>query len=282
VDQIAKIVTEGYVAELDGKFFGQLYADGQSTQYGFAGIETATIVDDPQLGPEGLTYEGSPYAADLKKAKYTKIRYVQTFERVIEPIEIPPALRQRIETAMKMKIPLKGCNNDPRYLLEVKDVLKYFITNRIESLVVNHMFGSYTDFSPHETVTLEWFIRNHLWEYSAPAEYYNHAQADDELLKALTDTGLFEVVLDNQTRYDQELGGRPVYLLHQHAWARPVKCLRLLDIEEEQPVNQLPLDKEEPEDALSLDEQLHLESQHEDNESIRATEEAEERMRDEE
>lgn len=41
-----------------------------------------------------------------------------------------------------------------------------------------------------------------------------------------------------------------------------------------------PNDLEEPEGALSLDEQLHLESQHEDNDSIRATEEAEERLRD--
>lgn len=40
-----------------------------------------------------------------------------------------------------------------------------------------------------------------------------------------------------------------------------------------------PNDLEEPEDGLSLDEQLHLESQHEDNESIRATEEAEARLR---
>lgn len=46
-------------------------------------------------------------------------------------------------------------------------------------------------------------------------------------------------------------------------------------------MNQNPnaLELEEPEDGLSLDERLHLESQHEDNESIRATEEAEGRLR---
>ena len=36
---------------------------------------------------------------------------------------------------------------------------------------------------------------------------------------------------------------------------------------------------EEPENAMSLDEQLHMESQIEDIESIQATEAAEERMR---
>lgn len=41
-----------------------------------------------------------------------------------------------------------------------------------------------------------------------------------------------------------------------------------------------PNELEEPDDGLTLDERLNLESQHEDNESIRATEEAEERLQD--
>jgi hypothetical protein len=41
-----------------------------------------------------------------------------------------------------------------------------------------------------------------------------------------------------------------------------------------------PNELEEPDDGLTLDERLHLESQHEDNESIRATQDAEDRLHD--
>ncbi len=40
-----------------------------------------------------------------------------------------------------------------------------------------------------------------------------------------------------------------------------------------------PQDREEPEDALTLDEQIHLEEQFDDIASIQATEAAEQRMR---
>lgn len=281
MDQIAKIVKEGYVAELDGKFFGIQYADGQSTSYGFGPIEKAHFSENTDLGPVGITWKGSPYVEELKKATFVHVRKTETYEIQTAPIVIPPSVKEKLKHVMSLRIPLPGCRYDPKWNLEVRDLLKYMVMNKIEILPVGTLVGNTDWFRKEEQVSLEYFIRAWLRDYSSPYRLREAAQATQELVNALVDTGVFMTVNAITARF--EGGVLPEGVVPQRIYDRPVLCLKIDDdlIKEDLPMNDTPnaVDLEEPEDALSLDEQLHLESQHEDNESIRATEAAEERMR---
>ena len=74
-------IESGVVAELNGRFWGCLYEDGHSTSYGFGDISTA-IISDPKYckHPTDMTYEGSHYIKELRKAKLKKVTKTSTYE----------------------------------------------------------------------------------------------------------------------------------------------------------------------------------------------------------
>lgn len=229
MEQIDKIVEEGFVAELDGKFFGKLYADGQSTQYGFAGIETATIVDDPELGPEGLTYKGSPYEEDLKKAKYVKIRRTQTYERFPEPVIVTQAMKDKLAEVFKLNITLTGCGPKEQWELPVQDLLLYMISEHIDLLPVIKLQFPFHRFRAEDKNTLEYYIRSWLVEHHADHEHINRSQVSDELIKALTDTGVFEVVMAKEiVSYHDNVLRRCTDKKQTRVYHQPVPCLRIV------------------------------------------------------
>jgi hypothetical protein len=71
----------GVVVELDGKYWGIQYEDGQVTEYGFGDIERARI-GDPRYAkqPTDFTYKGSPYVAELSKARLLPVTRTTIFE----------------------------------------------------------------------------------------------------------------------------------------------------------------------------------------------------------
>jgi hypothetical protein len=69
-----EIIQIGVVAELNGKYWGIEYEDGQCTVYGFGSIENAKI-SDPEFctKPEDLTYKDSCYYDILRQAKLVSV-----------------------------------------------------------------------------------------------------------------------------------------------------------------------------------------------------------------
>jgi hypothetical protein len=60
----------GVVAELDRKFWGIQYEDGQCRSEGYGDIKHAMIADPKYCKkPTDMTYKGSPYERELIKAK---------------------------------------------------------------------------------------------------------------------------------------------------------------------------------------------------------------------
>lgn len=74
-------VEEFHVIEKDGKFWGEQYADGHSTEYGYGSIHKATRVDPRYcLKPEMATYRGSSYVKRLREGRIVKVRRTTTVE----------------------------------------------------------------------------------------------------------------------------------------------------------------------------------------------------------
>lgn len=71
----------GVVAELNGKYFGLQYDDGQCRVYGFGSIEDAKI-SNPEFckRPEDMVYKGCPDERDLKRATLRTITKTITWE----------------------------------------------------------------------------------------------------------------------------------------------------------------------------------------------------------
>lgn len=77
-----KVITKsGVVAELNGRFWGIQYEDGHSTSCGFGKISKA-MIGDPKYckGPEDMTFKGSHYVKELRKAKLRTIKRTTTYE----------------------------------------------------------------------------------------------------------------------------------------------------------------------------------------------------------
>lgn len=230
MEQIAEVVKEGFVAELDGKFFGKLYDDGHSTSYGFAGIETAIIDDDEfGLGPVGLTYTGSPYYGDLARAKFVKIRWTQTYERFPEPVVVTQAMKDKLAEVFKLTVKLTGCGPKERWELPVQDLMLYMISEHIELLPAIKLQYPFHRFRAEDKNTLEYYIRSWLVEHHADYEHINHSQVTDELIKALTDTGVFEVVMAKEiVSYHDNVLRRCTDKKQTRVYHQPVPCLRIV------------------------------------------------------
>ena len=71
----------GVVAELDGKYWGCQFADGQITNDDFGPIEKARI-ENPQYckHPEDLVHADHHYWSRLKEATLRKITVITTYE----------------------------------------------------------------------------------------------------------------------------------------------------------------------------------------------------------
>ena len=63
-------IEKGVMVMKDGKAWGEVYADGRSTEYGWMAPENAPI-HDPRFckQPTDVTYEGSHYEAELRTGK---------------------------------------------------------------------------------------------------------------------------------------------------------------------------------------------------------------------
>ena len=74
-----EIVETGVLVMKNGKAWGQVYADGQSTTFGWMEPEKAPI-HDPRFckRPEAVTWEGSPYVRGLRDAKLVPVRRTTT------------------------------------------------------------------------------------------------------------------------------------------------------------------------------------------------------------
>ena len=76
---------EGRAVFYNGKFWGQVYADGHSSADGWVGPKKANI-STYWAGfcglkePTDLTYENSPYTEELKKGKVVNVRKTTTIE----------------------------------------------------------------------------------------------------------------------------------------------------------------------------------------------------------
>ena len=78
---ISRVVEKGLVLELDGKFWGVTYRDGQCTCHGWVDIKSASM-SDPRYchKPSDKTYVGSPNIPEMNKGKLVAIKRVTTFE----------------------------------------------------------------------------------------------------------------------------------------------------------------------------------------------------------
>lgn len=236
MEHIDKVVKEGFVAELDGKFFGKLYADGQSEQYGFAGIETATITEDKfGLGPAGMTYKGSPYYDDLVRSRFVKIRKTETFERFPVPVVVTQAMKDKLAAVFKLEVVLPGCAPNENWVLPVQDLLLYMISESIDLLPVVKLQYPFYRFRSEDKNTLEYYIRSWLVEHHADYEYINRSQVTDELIQTLVDTKVFEVVMAKEivSHHDNVLR-RCTDKKQTRVYNQPVPCLRIvLELPEE-------------------------------------------------
>jgi hypothetical protein len=81
---MAKVET-GVMVMKDGKAWGVVYKDGQSTSYGWIDPENAGI-HDPRFCtlPTDVTYKNSPDFEELKKGKLVPVRRTTTVEVVNE------------------------------------------------------------------------------------------------------------------------------------------------------------------------------------------------------
>lgn len=84
MDRPGVVVEEGLVVEFQGKFWGTLYADGQSTSLGWGDIKQAKLCN-PEFcfSPTDLTYQDSPHRKELAKGHLIKVRRITSVE-VIE------------------------------------------------------------------------------------------------------------------------------------------------------------------------------------------------------
>lgn len=70
---------KGFVIQLGSKFWGILYEDGRSKEYGWVDLKHAEIYKKINQ-PEDATYENSPYIAELKKATLVEV----TVDKIID------------------------------------------------------------------------------------------------------------------------------------------------------------------------------------------------------
>jgi hypothetical protein len=71
--------TEGLVAELNGQYWGIVWDDGHSTEYGFTDISDAIIKDTDcnspiDFIPHYKRYPNSPYVRELSMARLLKVK----------------------------------------------------------------------------------------------------------------------------------------------------------------------------------------------------------------
>lgn len=265
---------EGFVAYRDGQYFGVEQRFGQDIKDKYGSIDQAFVFDDAKPGQ----HANSPL---LKGAVFLAYRRVVTHQVEEPALKISPAMRKKVEELTRVEIPINGGLHE--VTLSVGELLKFFVRHDIEKLPIGYAVGTYEDFVKEDTWSLEFFLRDQLaggkefppgWPYLPQ----NRAQASEDLVKALLDTGAFELCLSNSVTFHSP------YRHQVRQYEHPVQCLQFKEdllnetpSTSEQPMN--PNEHEEPEDGLSLDEQLHLESQVEDIASIQATEAAEERLR---
>jgi hypothetical protein len=236
VQHIDKVEKEGFVVELDGKFFGILYQDDHLTTYGFAGIETAIVYEDKHtLGPVGLVPEGSPHYADLARSKYAKIRKTETFERFPEPIVITQVMKDKLAAVFKLKVQLPGCMPNPDWMLPVQDLLLYMVSERIDLLPAMKLNIPFHRFRSEDKNTLEYYLRSWLVEHHADYEYINRSQVSDHFLKLLTDTGVFEVTMATEVlSHKDNVLRRCTDKKQTRVYQKSVPCLRIvLELSEE-------------------------------------------------
>lgn len=235
MEYIDKVVKEGFVAELDGKFFGKLYQEGRCTGYGFAGIETAIVLETDEHPPRSMTSEGSPYYADLSRAHFVKIRKTETFERFPEPIVITQLMKDKLAAVFKLQVQLPGCLPNPDWKLPVQDLLLHMVSEHIDLLPVMKLNIPFHRFRADDQNTLEYYLRSWLVEHHADYEYINRSQVSDRLLKSLTETGVFEVVMATEIVSHQDgvlrrCTDKKQTRVYQHS----VPCLRIvLELTEE-------------------------------------------------
>jgi hypothetical protein len=71
----------GVVVELDGKFWGVQYREGEGTRYDFGPIENAMVSDpDRCKSPEDIVWEKSVHKSDLKNAKLRNVTETRVYE----------------------------------------------------------------------------------------------------------------------------------------------------------------------------------------------------------
>ncbi len=81
----AVVMYNGSDQSLKNHAWGLVYADGQSTSYGWCPVTDTEMVElsNPEYltSPEGITYQGSHYIPELKKnGKVVRIRRTTTVE----------------------------------------------------------------------------------------------------------------------------------------------------------------------------------------------------------
>lgn len=235
MEYIDKVVKEGFVAELDGKFFGKLYQEGRCTGYGFAGIETAIILETDEHKPCEMTWKGSPYYADLSRAHYVRVRKTETFERYPEPVVVTTAMKAKLAEVFKLKIALPGTGVDSGWELPVQDLLLYMIAEHAELLPVMKIGVPFHKFRAEDKNTLEYYLRSWLVEHHADLEHINHSQVSDELVQALVDTKVFEITMANEiVSYSDNVLRRCTDKKQTRVYKHPVPCLRIvLELPEE-------------------------------------------------
>jgi len=82
---IAGLTEEGVAVELNGKFWGIEYEDGQCCNYGWVNADKAIITQAEFIKkPEDLTYKNSHYIKELQKGKIVKIKKVTVINTLIE------------------------------------------------------------------------------------------------------------------------------------------------------------------------------------------------------
>lgn len=78
---MADVIEEGLVLELDGKFWGKKYEDGQCTEYGWTDIKKADL-SNPKFchKPSDMTYRDSPDITEMNKGRLIMIKRITTYD----------------------------------------------------------------------------------------------------------------------------------------------------------------------------------------------------------